>query len=247
MNFELIWASRLVRAACGLVVCSALSSCAILQSPGQTGVDLWNAGRFQQAYDVLQGCASRGDPVCINNIGVMYQRGYMNGGPNLEIAAQYYTEAARYGLPMARQNLEAIGKPVPVADLQESYEAQQTAERVMMLQALSGMASSYANSRRAASTPVPVVPSPTTSRAVQQRTCTGDWQCGGGEQCYRPEGSISQGTCAHLVDKVGTRVPGVTPASAGIHPLTACHYDTECSPGFVCRKLPNEMVGMCMK
>ena len=104
-----------------LVFAALASACAGL-SPAQQGVNLMNQGNHQAAYDTLSACAQAGDPYCINNLGVMYDRGYMAGGRDVVTAVHYYTLAARYGVPIAQQNLIAHGRPIPAADLQAAYQ-----------------------------------------------------------------------------------------------------------------------------
>jgi len=104
-----------------LVLAALTSACAGLH-PAQQGLNLMNEGNHQAAYDTLSACAQAGDPYCTNNLGVMYDRGYMAGGRDVVTAAHYYTLAARYGVPIAQQNLIALGRPVPLADLQAAYQ-----------------------------------------------------------------------------------------------------------------------------
>lgn len=115
-----------------------LVSCA---NPAQKGVDMMNSNQHQAAYNTFLQCANQGDSSCINNIGFMYEKGYMDVGEDLDTAVRYYTLAARYGNPMAQNNLVVHGLPIPTIDL--APPAQQTSsggENLALLTLLLGSA-----------------------------------------------------------------------------------------------------------
>lgn len=76
-----------------------------------------NRGNYQAAYDNYYACASEGVGACYNNIGSMIENGQVRSNNRIEDAVEWYTTAARYGVPMARTNLIRLGRPVPPDDL----------------------------------------------------------------------------------------------------------------------------------
>lgn len=93
---------------------SALSGCATTMG---LGMDAYNQGQYQSAFDHFLACANEGDADCMNWIGVMYARGQAQSASPRDDAVQWYTLAARHGSPHARTNLAALGEPVPPPDL----------------------------------------------------------------------------------------------------------------------------------
>ena len=81
------------------------------------GLAHYNRGNYQAAYDNYYACASEGVGVCYNNIGAMIENGQIRSNNRIENAVEWYTTAARYGVPAARSNLVRLGIPVPPDDL----------------------------------------------------------------------------------------------------------------------------------
>jgi Flp pilus assembly protein TadD len=94
-----------------LLLCAAalLTGCATYNADG---VQALNRGDSSAAERLFMQGVERGDPMSINNMGVVYER---RGDRNAAI--QNYTLAARWGVPIAQQNLARLGQPVPPADL----------------------------------------------------------------------------------------------------------------------------------
>jgi TPR repeat protein len=64
---------------------------------------------FRRAADAANGL---GSSWAMNNIGDMYEKGYV-GAPNREEAVKWYTKSAENGFPLAKSNLERLGMKVP--------------------------------------------------------------------------------------------------------------------------------------
>lgn len=183
-------------------ILALLAGCATT-SPSQHGLNLRNAGSFQAAYDVWKSCADQGDPYCINNIGTMYENGQMQGGQNLTVAVAYYNLAARYGLPIAQQNLMRLGQTVPSADLaaiaaqqQANQQAQQAQNNQWAAQLGSIIGCAAAGGNCAGSTPSPAS-APRKQQAPQPaaiKICNSDYECGARGVCLRPN-LTTQGVC----------------------------------------------------
>ncbi len=166
-----------------------LSSCATFE-PAQQGMDYMAANQNQLAYNTFVQCANTGNPACWNNLGVMYQQGRIGNGPDLNAAISHYTMAARYGLPIAQQNLAALGAPVPPADLaaiqmQQQAQANQTAGQ---LGSLLGCALAGGNCNP--SYPV----QQTRQSAPMSQSCQWDHQCGVKGFCLKQAGA-EYGVC----------------------------------------------------
>ncbi len=97
-----------------IILSFLLIACA---SPSQRGLDYLNGGNAQAAYDTFHSCSLQGDSNCMSNIGYMYEQGKMAGGADLKTAIAWYTLAARYGNPVAQQNLLVHKQPIPQVDL----------------------------------------------------------------------------------------------------------------------------------
>lgn len=108
------WGSR---ATYGLVLSAVLcfSGCA---STGQLGINALNAGNLVAAQIHFERAIQEGDTSSWNNLGVVYQR-----SGRMEMAVSAYTLGARYGDPVAQQNLVLLGKPVPPVDLASTRQA----------------------------------------------------------------------------------------------------------------------------
>lgn len=230
-----------------LSFCTFLAGCA---APSQQGLNFMNAGNFQAAYNVFSQCAANGDPYCINNIGVMYHRGQMQGGVNVTEAVKYYTLAARYGIPIAQQNLRALGRPVPPADLQAGYQYQQAQEQQAAAElgrsvgcALGGGCAQNAYQ-------------PTRQTAPQSRArasqivpagCNSNFECGYGEQCVKPAGTFGKGKCVTPVDDFGNKTYEMAPLSIGPREIASCSGFADCPIGFRCVKEAGDLYGLCIK
>lgn len=71
------------------------------------GVDAYDRGDFQAAYDEWLPLAREGDPAAQRNIGHLYRRG--QGVPqDSAVAVNWYIRAAEAGLPRAQANLAAM-------------------------------------------------------------------------------------------------------------------------------------------
>lgn len=105
-----------------LFVVFALSACATRMQMAEQAI---HQKRFADAERMYSEEISYGNNVALawNNLGVVYMR---SGRP--QMAAKAYTMAARYGDPVAQQNLVAMKLPVPPADLAH-IAAQRDAER----------------------------------------------------------------------------------------------------------------------
>jgi TPR repeat protein len=88
---------------------AVLAGCATYN---QDGVNALNRGDLTAAEQQFMQGVQRGDPMSMNNMGVVYER-----RGNLPAAIQHYTVAARWGVALAQQNLARLGQPVPPADL----------------------------------------------------------------------------------------------------------------------------------
>ena len=93
-----------------LAVLALLTGCAT--SPTDEGLRALNAGDVNRAEALFQQGIDQGDVAAINNLGVVWQR----RGDRARAVA-YYTRAARYGFPLAQQNLRNLGEDVPAVDL----------------------------------------------------------------------------------------------------------------------------------
>lgn len=210
-----------------------------------------NSGNYQAAYNQFFACAQSGDPYCINNIGVMYDKGYMQGGANPETAIQYYTLAARYGVPVAQQNLIRHGQPVPPADLQAAYELKQLQEQQAMAElgyelgcALGGGCVQQSVYGGSSGYPSATTSSPT---VITPASCNSDFDCGFGNQCVKPAGTFGQGQCVTPVDEYGMKDISIPAPSAGPREVSSCSFDTDCPIGFRCQKKSADLYGLCVK
>ncbi len=99
-----------------------LSGCATRMQMAERAVQ---EKRFADAERMYSAEISAGKNVALawNNLGVVYMR---SGRPQMAVKA--YTMAARYGDPVAQQNLVSMKLPVPPADLAHIV-AQRDAER----------------------------------------------------------------------------------------------------------------------
>lgn len=111
---------------------SVLAGCA--SNPSQVGINFLRANNYEAAYNVWKTCADQGDSYCINNLGTMYENGQVEGGRNTPKAAAYYSLAARYGLPIAQQNLMRLGYEIPAADLAAVVAQQQAVQQQQQTQ-----------------------------------------------------------------------------------------------------------------
>lgn len=116
-----------------IALCLLVASLLGCTSMAQVGMDQMNSGQYQAAFNTFSQCAQAGDSDCINNIGYMYQQGFMEGGPNVDQAVRWYSLAARYGNITAQQNLVAMGAPVPPMDLLGGHTAAANAELAQYL------------------------------------------------------------------------------------------------------------------
>jgi hypothetical protein len=84
------------------------------------GLEAFNKGDCGTAERLFLEAAQKGEPMAINNLGVVQESCYRN----VEAAVPYYTLAARRGVDLARVNLTRLGRPVPPADLvpRSSYD-----------------------------------------------------------------------------------------------------------------------------
>lgn len=178
---------------------SALALVGCAHSPSQMGLDLQSTGNLQAAYNVWKACADQGDPYCINNIGTMYENGQMNTGPDVNQAIAYYSLAARYGLPVAQQNLMRLGQQVPSADLaavvaqQQAIQQQQQAQTNQWAAQLgSALGCAAAGGNCAGTAPRPSQPQSTQS--IGLKICNFDYDCGPKGVCMRPD-LTTQGIC----------------------------------------------------
>jgi len=117
-----------------LIGCTSLS---------QKGLDSMNAGQYQAAYNTFAQCANQGDSYCINNIGFMYERGFMDVGADLDTAVHYYTLAARYGNTVAQNNLSLHGEPIPPVDLVVKQQQSASSNDAAMALILGSIANGY--------------------------------------------------------------------------------------------------------
>lgn len=102
--------NQLLRGFVAAALVSAVAGCAT--HPTNAGVSALQAGDLRRAEILFQEGIDKGDVPAINNMGVLWQR-----RGDRERAAHYYRRAARYGYPLAQQNLRALGEDVPEADL----------------------------------------------------------------------------------------------------------------------------------
>lgn len=97
------------KAALLLLSLAALPGCS---SMSERTVYALNAGNFALAEQNAMAAIQEGDPYGWNNLGVVYAR-----TGRRDEAVKAYTMAARYGIPVAQQNLIVLNQPVPTADL----------------------------------------------------------------------------------------------------------------------------------
>ncbi|MDA3933565.1 MAG: hypothetical protein PF630_04440 [Gammaproteobacteria bacterium] len=195
-----------------------------------------NSGNYQLAYNTFLQCAQAGDPYCINNIGVMFERGHMQGGQNLNDAIEYYKLAARYGIPIAQQNLVRLGHPVPQADLQYQYqqrllqEQQAAAELSRSLGcALGGGCQSQSAYQPSSpsyqyTNPAPYQYTNPAPKTITPAGCNSDFDCGLGNQCVKPSGSFGSGRCVTPVDDFGNNTFDMPTPSVGPREVSSCQF-----------------------
>lgn len=85
-----------------------------------TGLEALNRGDLNTAEAHFNAGVQQGDPAAFNNLGVIAER-----RGQMELAVNYYTLAARYGVSVAIQNLIKLGRPVPEPDLANARAAAQ--------------------------------------------------------------------------------------------------------------------------
>lgn len=81
-------------------------------SVNDQGLKALQRGDFATAERLFTSAFQQGEPVGANNLGVVYER-----TGKAERAREAYRLAARYGVPIAQQNLMRLGEAVPAADL----------------------------------------------------------------------------------------------------------------------------------
>lgn len=210
------------------------------------------------AASIFQQCAKAGDSSCMNNLAAMYEVGLVDGRPNVDMAISYFWMAARWGNPIAQQNLRRLRQQVPEPDLLEAQQlrakeaAQRRAKAVESIVTAAAEAldafvavSAVTSAERASQAPI-VVSSTTFAEPTQE--CTSDMQCGGGgRQCVRPRGSFAKGRCIQPVNQYGMKLYELPPPSAGPREVAGCSLLTDCPIGFDCVKQPGELRGLCLK
>jgi TPR repeat protein len=107
-----------------------LSGCAALKT--NEGLEAYNRGDCASARALWMEAANSGDGMAINNLGAASE----NCDGDAIRAAQWYTLAARMGVPIARANLARLGLPIPAADLQRQsgYDPVAAALAIQLLQ-----------------------------------------------------------------------------------------------------------------
>lgn len=226
---------------------SLLAACSV----NDQGLQQLKAGRNAEAFQSFTRCAQQGNPWCYNNLGVMYERGLVSGRVEIEQAVRYYTLAARYGVPLAQQNLMRLGSSVPRNDLQQAYQEQQ-ARKAAAMRAFGDQLVKQANqpyqpaTQPATSYSPSPAPAGTTAQIVPAK-CRSDSQCGSGRLCVRPAGSLSDGICVLPVDDLGIRSYDIPEMSLGPHEYPSCQSFSDCPLGFECFRAQGWFNGLCMK
>jgi Flp pilus assembly protein TadD len=108
-----------------------VAGCATHNAEGVSALDRGDLNAAEQRF--MEG-VRRGDPMSINNMGVVYER-----RGDLNAAIQHYTLAARWGVGIAQQNLARLGQTVPTTDLAEQRSRQNaadTANTMLLMRAL---------------------------------------------------------------------------------------------------------------
>lgn len=103
-----------------LLLAALLAGCA---THNQDGINALNRGDLSTAERLFSQGASQGDPMSLNNLGVVYER-----RGDRAMAISYYTLSARWGVPLAAQNLARLGAPVPSPDLAMARDQRNAAQ-----------------------------------------------------------------------------------------------------------------------
>lgn len=100
-----------MKTTCVLIVLSVLMlGC---NSQAQRGLNDFYNQNYNIAFNRFYSCAQQGDDACMNNVGMMFESGKLVGGVNIEAAIKWYTLSAKYGQPVAQQNLMRLNQEVP--------------------------------------------------------------------------------------------------------------------------------------
>ncbi|MBB6600649.1 hypothetical protein [Luteimonas sp. MC1825] len=144
------------------------------------------------AYYIFLDCANAGNAACWNNLGVMYEQARIGGVQNLEAAITHYTMAARYGLPVAQQNLARLGASMPYADLAaiQMQQQAQVNQAAGQFGAVLGCALAGGNCNPSLQQPVQQARQP----APMAQSCQWDHQCGTKGFCLKQAGA-QHGVC----------------------------------------------------
>lgn len=105
----------------------------------------------------------------MNNIGMMYENGAMQGGADIEKAVQWYTLSARHGQPVAQQNLIRLGRTVPAVDLVTAQQQDNTGAAIL---AAGLLGAAVANTNRPSTTNTTIVTPPPTQKTPINCTST---------------------------------------------------------------------------
>ncbi len=109
------------------------------------GLNAYNRGNYDRAFQLWTQAAQHGEPVAMNNLGTLYQNVYKN----IDKAVDWYTLAARYGETTAQINLQNLGKPVPPADLAGRQQtSDENTAAMLLLKGISGFSSGYNDNSR---------------------------------------------------------------------------------------------------
>ncbi|WP_372835968.1 tetratricopeptide repeat protein [Pontibacterium sp.] len=208
---------------------------------------LWHHGLGSTAKNTDQAsqwyikAARQGYPPAMNNLAIIQmKKGYT------EAAQSWLTLAARWGNQTAIKNLRIYNLPVPKPDLYARQQAAQSSKKAeqarsdavnamllnSFMQGYLGGAPSYQPAMTGRSSP-----------AVKPSACTSDSQCGYGNACVKPMGSV-YGSCAAKVDEYGRRT--LSSPRSGVEVRTfgseKCSFSFECPDKFKC----DQSLKMCV-
>ena len=109
---------------CLLAMFLMLAGCTSVQVDTQPKASL-GSSRFQVSPTSCSQLIGSGAilPLDIYHTGVCYEQGQV-GSASISKALRHYQEAARWGVPEAKEALERLGQPVPPAELQKQQERQ---------------------------------------------------------------------------------------------------------------------------
>lgn len=77
--------------------------------------------------------------------------------------------------------------------------------------------------------------------------CNTDYECGYGNRCVKPWGTINQGQCVRPVTQNGLPIYAPPTPTIRPHQVSRCSFDTQCGIGETCSKGPYDIYGVCVR